>query len=166
MANSKFADISAEDMERLLATKDAASTRAVKRSVAAFRQFLGSKGESTEFEVAPKTELNSQMKMFFASIRSQKGEDVKTATLNSYKYGLSKYLKENCKIDINTDAEFSACRQLFKAKVADLKKKLVGDQQIISHQSPQRIYRDFMIRIIWFLTLTRLLDSRRKCGSI
>ena len=122
MANSKFADISAEDMERLLATKDAASTRAVKRSVAAFRQFLGSKGESTEFEVAPKTELNSQMKMFFASIRSQKGEDVKTATLNSYKYGLSKYLKENCKIDINTDAEFSACRQLFKAKVADLKK--------------------------------------------
>ena len=31
-------------------------------------------------------------------------------------------MKENCQIDINTDSEFSTCRQLFKAKVTDLKK--------------------------------------------
>ena len=127
MANSKFASISADDMDRLLATKDAASTqRAVKRSVTAFRQFLGSKGESTEFEVASTSDLNEQLKHFFASVRSQKGEDVKTATLNSYKYGISKYLKENCKIDINNNAEFPSCRQLFKAKVTDLKKSGKG----------------------------------------
>ena len=96
------------------------------RQVTAFRQFLGSNGESTEFEVASTSDLNEQLKHFFASVRSQKGEDVKTSTLNSFKYGVSKYLKENCKIDINNNAEFSSCRQLFKAKVIDLKKSGKG----------------------------------------
>ena len=62
--NSKFANI-------LLSTKDVESTqRAVKQSVAGFQQFLGRKGESTEFEVATKSDLNAQLSSFFASVRS------------------------------------------------------------------------------------------------
>ena len=63
LANSKFANISAHDMDRLLATEEAVSTQtAVKPSVVAFQQFLECKKESTEFEVATKSDLNAQLR--------------------------------------------------------------------------------------------------------
>ena len=58
-------------------------------------------GQHPEFEVATKSDLNAQLRHFFAPVRSQKGGDLNTATLNSYRYGISTYLKKNCQIDIN-----------------------------------------------------------------
>jgi hypothetical protein len=41
----------------------------------------------------------------------------------STRYGISKYLKENCGIDITSDIEFSSCKDVFRAVVVDLTKK-------------------------------------------
>ncbi|WAR13682.1 hypothetical protein MAR_003787 [Mya arenaria] len=44
----------------------------------------------------------------------------------SVKYGLSKYLKEKCRIDISTDNDFVTAIKTFKAKLTDLQKKGKG----------------------------------------
>ncbi|WAR13891.1 hypothetical protein MAR_003996 [Mya arenaria] len=41
----------------------------------------------------------------------------------SVKYGLSKYLKEKCRIDNSTDNDFVTANKTFKAKLTDLQKK-------------------------------------------
>ena len=97
MANSKFANVSDEDMQALLNTKDSVNTqRVIKRSVAVFREFLMQKSLDPEFEEYPKSELNSALRRFFASIRCKTGDNVKTSTLNTNKYGICKYLKRRC----------------------------------------------------------------------
>ena len=79
MANSKFANVSDEDMQALLNTKDSVNTqRVIKRSVAVFREFLTQKSLDPEFEEYPKSELNSALRRFFASIRCKTGDNVKT----------------------------------------------------------------------------------------
>ena len=107
MANSKFANISDDDLQQLLDTKDSVNTqRVVKRSVAAFREYLVDGCRSPQFEECPISELNYSLRRFFASIRCKTGTNVKTSTLNSYKYGISKYLKDKCFVDISKDSAF------------------------------------------------------------
>lgn len=48
---------------------------------------------------------------------------MKKSTLVNTRYGISKYLKENCGIDITSDIEFSSCKDVFRAVVVDLTKK-------------------------------------------
>ena len=134
MANSKFANVSDEDMQALLNTKDSVNTqRVIKRSVAVFREFLTQKSLDPEFEEYPKSELNSALRRFFASIRCKTGDNVKTSTLNTYKYGICKYLKEKCSTDVVKDSDFQSCLDLFKAKVIDLKKSGHGS---VDHKPP------------------------------
>jgi hypothetical protein len=71
----------------------------------------------------PKENLNEKLRLFFASIRKNSGEHLKKSTLVNTRYGISKYLKENCGIDITSDIEFSSCKDVFRAVVVDLKKK-------------------------------------------
>ena len=53
------------------------------RSMAVFREYL-----SPQFEVYHKSDLNDNLRRFFASIRYKLGINVKTSTLNSFKYGI------------------------------------------------------------------------------
>ena len=100
-----------------------------------FRTYLGE--ENAAFEQMPKCVLNNHVRMFFASIRSTKGDELIKSTLHSVKYGLSKYMKEVCNININTDDQLSSSLKTFKAKLTDLQKKGKGfvdhKEQIADH---------------------------------
>jgi len=126
---SRFAEISENDLNDLENPKDADSTkRIVKRSTSLFREFMG---EENDVEGMSKSELNSKLRQFFCSVRTKTGEELKQSSLVSLKYGISKFLKDKCGIDIKTDAELSSCQSIFKAQVVDLKEKFhkaqVGD---------------------------------------
>ncbi|XP_061169503.1 uncharacterized protein LOC133178844 [Saccostrea echinata] len=128
-----FASVDEDHIKCLIEEKDSKSTqRTIKRSVNLFRSFLTQKNINQEFESFLKDQLNENLRLFFVSIRSKSGDNLKVTSLQSIKYGLSKYLKETCKIDIN-DPEFSDCKKVFKAKVTDMKKKGYGS---IVHKPP------------------------------
>ena len=116
-----FAQVSEDKISCLLESKDSKSTkRTVARSVKNFRNFLD---DDSRFDDFPKENLNEKLRLFFASIRKNSGEHLKKSTLVNTRYGISKYLKENCGIDITSDIEFSSCKDVFRAVVVDLKKK-------------------------------------------
>ena len=48
---------------------------------------------------------------------------MKTNSLTSLKYGISKYLKDTLEINIKNDSEFSTSNTVYSAVVTDLKKK-------------------------------------------
>ncbi|WAR18438.1 hypothetical protein MAR_000276, partial [Mya arenaria] len=85
--------------------------------VSLFREFLG---ENCEFEGFSSEELNKCLRAFFASIRKTYGSELKKSSLTSIKYGICKYLKDECKIDVCNDNSFSSCLTTFQSKVTDL----------------------------------------------
>ncbi|XP_021344890.1 uncharacterized protein LOC110444861 [Mizuhopecten yessoensis] len=124
-ANSRFAAVELTDLEKLADKKDSKHTqRSVKRSVSLFREFLDENNK--DFESLDKVTLNEKLRLFYASVRSKKGENLKATTLQSLKYGLSRHLKNKCKIDVITDAHFRTSQEVYKAVVSDLKKKGFG----------------------------------------
>lgn len=124
MSLSRFARISAEELDVLDGQKDSKNTkRVIRRSVSLFREFLG---ENCEFEGFTTEELDKSLRSFFASIRKTDGSELKKSSLTSIKYGICKYLKDECRIDVCNDNSFSSCRTTFKSKITDLKKKGKG----------------------------------------
>jgi len=128
--------ISDEDLVSLDNANDSTSTKwTVSRSVKLFRDFLGP--ERAKFEDMPKNALNINLRLFFASVRTVKGDELKTSSLHNIKYGLSKYLIETYKVDISSDSEFSSTVKTFHAKRKNLQKKGKGSvehkHQITEH---------------------------------
>jgi len=123
--NSRFATISTDDLNLLDSEKDSKPTkRTVQRSLNLFREFLGKENE--RFEEMSKQEMAKALRLFFASVRKQDGEDLKKSSLNSLKYGLTKYITEHCGIDCENCKEFAQCWLTYKAKLCDLQKKGKG----------------------------------------
>ena len=56
--------------------------------------------ENSDFEAFFKEELDRNLWLFFASLRSTEGKNLKSSTFYTVRYGLSKYLKDKCSIDI------------------------------------------------------------------
>ena len=129
-----FADISTNDLLNLDVEKDSKSTkRTVSRSISLFRQFLGHIGEeNSNFEEFSKPDLARCLRLFFASVRKGNGEELKKSSMNAVKYGLGKYLKEECGVDIEKGEEFAQCRTTYKAKLSNLQKKGKG---AVEHKS-------------------------------
>ena len=84
MANSKFTKVSDQYLQKLLETKNSVNTQRVKKNVAVFREYL-----SPLFLEYHKSDLNDSLRRSFALIRCKLGTNVKTSTLNSYKYRIS-----------------------------------------------------------------------------
>lgn len=121
LASQRYKSLNNSDILELESYKDATNTqRVIKRSVGLFREFLG---KNSDFEKKSKAEINESLRMFYASIRQLNGKELKKKSLDSLKYGISKYLKEQCKIDIKNDPEFVTSQKMFKAKCKDLRKK-------------------------------------------
>ncbi|XP_062577122.1 uncharacterized protein LOC134238991 [Saccostrea cucullata] len=128
-----FADVEESEITKLLDDKDSVSTkRTIKRSVNLFRTFLMEKRGSGEFEGLSKEELNENLRLFYVSIRTKAGTSLKVSSLNNIKYGLFKYLKDTCKIDVD-GPEFNESKQVYKAALTDMKKKGFGS---VDHKPP------------------------------
>ena len=64
-----FADITDENIESLLDSKDSKSTkRSDNRSVNLFREFLDTKGEPADFESFSKEKLDQMLKLFYPKL--------------------------------------------------------------------------------------------------
>ena len=85
-SNKRFMAISEEDLVSLDNAKDS-TKRTVSRSVKLFRDFLGP--ERAKFEDMPKSALNNNLRLFFASVRTVKVDELKKSSLHNIKYGLS-----------------------------------------------------------------------------
>ncbi|XP_076080239.1 uncharacterized protein LOC143051094 [Mytilus galloprovincialis] len=143
-----FAEVSEDDITDLLELKDSKSTkRCITHSLKSFRGFLG---EDNEFETFDKPKLNEKLRLFFASLRKTDGNHLKKSTLTNYRYGLTKYLKEHCSIDITKDAQFAGSKDVFKAVVVNLKKKGYASTEHkppISKEDLQKLYNTNSIAI-------------------
>ncbi|CAC5399621.1 KCTD1_15 [Mytilus coruscus] len=66
------------------------------------------------------------------------------------RYGISKYLKEHCSVDISNDVQFAGSKDVFKAVVVDLKKKRYAStdhKPPISKEDLQKLYNTNSIAI-------------------
>lgn len=139
-----FADITDENIESLLDSKDSKSTkRSVNRSVNLFREFLDTKGEPADFESFSKEKLDQMLKLFYASARKKDGEMMKKHYITILKYGLSKYIKEHMHIDTKNDPAFLHSKDVFSAVLSDLKKKGLGGVEhnpAICHEDLMKLY--------------------------
>ena len=92
-----------------------------------FEKFLG---DNLTIGDLSKQELNTKLRLFFASVRNRQGELLKKSTLANVRYGLGKFLKEEFHID--NDPEFSSSKEVFRTVGVDLKKKGKGS---LEHKS-------------------------------
>ena len=96
--SSRFVALNEDDINIFISEKDSKNTvRVIKCSVQLFREFL-----------SPEV-MNSHLKFFVASLRKKNGENLKSASVIQVCYGLSKFLKQKCDIDLNNDD----CFQVF-----------------------------------------------------
>ena len=87
---------------------------------------MTNKGVSSDFQNFAKCELNEHLRTCYASFRKKDGDMMKTNSLTSLIYGISKYLKDTLEIDIKNDSEFSTSNTVYSAVLTDLKKKGLG----------------------------------------
>ena len=128
--SSRFVSLNEDDINKLVSEKDSKNTvRVIKRSVQLFREFLLEKKISPNFEELSPEDLNSHLKFFVASLRKKSGENLKSASVIQVRYGLSKFLKQKCDLDLNHDDVVSSFREVYKAVLSDLKRKRFGSVQ-------------------------------------
>lgn len=88
-------------------------------------------------------ELNENLRFFLCFHWEKNPEtNLKVNSLNNIKYGLSKYLKGTCKIDIQ-GPEFNDSNEVYKAALTDMKKKgfgFVDHKPAISSEDLKKLY--------------------------
>lgn len=67
------------------------------------------------------TELNNQLRYYYASDRQKNGEELKKKSLDSLKYGISKHLLDTYNINLK-DQQFLSSNETYKSKVKQLKR--------------------------------------------
>lgn len=67
-------------------------------------------------------EVNDLLKMFYASVHREDGEELTTGSLKSIRYGLQRYFKSKREFDIINDSGFTSANEIFACKLAHLKK--------------------------------------------
>jgi hypothetical protein len=64
--------------------------------------------------------------------------------MSTCSHGISKYLKENCSIDISNDVEFTSSKDVLRAVFIGLKKKYyagMDNTPLIAHEDLRKMYR-------------------------
>ena len=125
--------MNSDGISELLANKNSTSTvKSIQKSAALFREYLSKNYDHDlhgispdQFETLPTETLDRELGQFYASLRSKTGQLLKHSTMNSLRYGISKYLKDKG-VDIMGNAEFGPSKNIFMAVQADLKKKSLG----------------------------------------
>jgi hypothetical protein len=120
--NKRFSTINEADLKILDQEKDSKNTkRVVKRGVNLFSEFLRSNNMELSEIVENPTELNNQLRYYYASVRQKNGEELKKKSLDSLKYGISKHLLDTYNINLK-DQQFLSSNETYKSKVKQLKR--------------------------------------------
>jgi hypothetical protein len=126
-ANNRFKPTTKYDLQKILIAADSVSTkRVIERSKKLFNDFLVSASIDIPINEMSKEFVNEQVELFLASIRKLGGDEMKKKSLDSVKYGLSKFLMIDYKIDLSS-SDFSGTKRTYTAK--QLKKDCKGSVQ-------------------------------------
>jgi hypothetical protein len=108
--------------------------RLTKLAVHALREYMESKGLSSDFESLPHTELDRLLGTFYVELRNQRGEMYKKTTMMSYRHGIQRHLQTTRPdIDIIHGAEFRESCKVFKGVTMELKRQGLGG---VDHHPP------------------------------
>ena len=130
-SKSRFATLSEEDLNLLLADKDAKSTkRATKSALKVFHQYLKEKKAD---EPQTKDTLANVLKLFYAEARKADGTSYSKSTSSSLRFGLNRHFKATRGFDIINDSEFTDANKVFGAKCVDLKRQGLAK---VEHEPP------------------------------
>ena len=129
--HARFADVSTEDLARLVDDKDSKNTkRATKTALRVFRQYLEEKKVP---EPEEKQELARVLKLFYVEARKADCTSYSKSSLNSLRFGLNRHFKATRGIDTINDPDFSDANKVFGAKCVDLKRQGLAK---VEHKSP------------------------------
>ena len=147
MTERKFASLETEEINAIMDNLDSKNTkRQTITSVRMFRQYLNGKKLSTEFESFDIEQLDDLLSKFYLEMRNKDGEMYKKSTMQSYRQGLQRYLKENRDIDINKEDVFKKSNKSFKCMVKELKRNglaAVDHHSAIEDEDLERMYHYF-----------------------
>ena len=144
-SGTRFASVTDDDIETLVANKDSKNTKkATKSAVAVFEQYLKAKKICCRFETVTPPELNDILKRFWVEARKQNGEKYTKTSLTSIRFGLWRFIK-NCRpeMDIMSSPDFKQSNTVFKAQTVQLKregKAKVQHKPTISEEDLQKLY--------------------------
>jgi len=122
-SGTRFASVTDDDIETLVANKDSKNTKkATKSAVAVFEQYLKAKKICCRFETVTPPELNDILKRFWVEARKQNGEKYTKTSLTSIRFGLWRFIK-NCRpeMDIMSSPDFKQSNTALKAQTVQLK---------------------------------------------
>ena len=92
-ANSRFAQSTDEDLERLLSEKDAANTkRSTKAAVQCLVQYLVAINKATDLGSYNVDDLASLLGAFYADARKKDGSKYKLSALKTMRFGLARHI--------------------------------------------------------------------------
>jgi hypothetical protein len=124
MASSRFVTVNAEDIVRLEESSYSQKTKYnddyAERLLTAFIQT-----SNTSFPTS-KSELDSMLRLFFASVRTKKGELFSRGGLTGIYQALSRVINRRFDVDIRTDPALSKSRSILKSMKAHAKKMAKG----------------------------------------
>ena len=133
---ARFASVSDDDVEKLLADKFAKNT-SNSTTVAwnVFSSYLRERErEEIDLKTCNKNELDIILKDFYASARKTDGSMYKMTTFRSLRAGIQRKIKETRHdLDIITGYEFSGSRRVYEAQCTEMKKLGLGK---IDHKTP------------------------------
>lgn len=138
----RFATISSQEIGELLENKDSKNTKKrVNQSSTIFKQFLIENGLSAEMKDHSLDRLDQHLAKFFACVRTKNGEHFKTNSMQSLRYGVSKFIKAQTGVDITEHESFRKSCEVYNAVLVDLKKKGLGTTEHTPAISPEDMAR-------------------------
>ena len=138
---ARFATVSKNELEKLLADKDAENTKkATKLAVNIFTTYLKEKKIK---EPDDKESLAAVLKLFYIEARKEDGTAYSKSTLNSFRFGLNRHYISTRDINIINDPAFNETNKAFGAKCVELKRQglaKVKHKQPICQEDLQKLY--------------------------
>lgn len=142
MSGGRFGSTTVEDLDALLADKDAINTKkATKAALTCFSQFLLSIDRELTFQ-SPEA-LNDVLEKFYAAARKVDGTFYKLSALKGIRFGLSRHFQKEMAIDIIKNDKFKKANDMFKAVTVKLKRKGLGSiehTQSLDEEDLQKLY--------------------------
>ena len=111
---ARFATVSKNELEKLLADKDAENTKRVAKLAGnIFTTYLKEKKIK---EPDDKESLAAVLKLFYIEARKEDGTAYSNSTLNSFRFGLNRHYLSTRDINIINDSAFNEGNKVFGAK--------------------------------------------------
>ena len=144
---ASISDAEIQEKKRLLTPKSTVKSESTAEKN--FRAYLLEKGKPIDFERYSKADLDGVLCSFYLEARTKSGELYKKNSLDSFRYGLNRFLKRTGHtgtetFDLLTDPAFTKSTEAFKIAIRELKaagKAEVKHYEPLSDADRQKLYK-------------------------